>query len=260
MNSTTGKGFQPVLPSKSEIVCVRKRFKSIIRTWRTKKIKTVFGYLNALVYRACKVTGILKQVRRAVGERKGFHRIVGDIQAIALKGIDAFNITIEGIADQLFNFWNIKISETSLRLYRYELRDVFGLFWFESQPVSQNKNNPNARRPPALVDFDLVLACILLEALEDVLLKELHCALDEFPGNAAMNRFIYDALFRGITSYRRKEAIEDAAVISKGKQHIRVSEIDWNDSFLTQEGAIRWYGSTTINYIPNENGLFPIPL
>jgi hypothetical protein len=240
---TTNKGFEARLPNKQEIEIAQKHFKSIIRHWRTAKIKTVYAYVNALVYRVCRNSGVLQQARKAQGSRKGFHRIVGDIKALALKGCQKFNITIEGIVDQLSNFWGISISEASLRKYRYELRDVFGLFWFESNSFPKGqKGNRNNRRPPALEDFDLPLSCILLEALEDVLMGDRDCRIEEFPGFGAMSRFIYDALFRGISSYRRKAVLEDASVIYQGGVLIKASEIDWNDNALTYRGLVDWLG------------------
>lgn len=256
MYCNTAKGFAPTLPSKAEINMVRNRFKSVIRQWRLQKIKVVFAYVNALTYRACCVMGVLECVRRAQINKKGFHRIVGDIKAIALKGISRFNITIEGMVNQIAKLWDISVSEASLRKYRYELRDLFGLFHFESQPFRAGcRGDRNARRPPALTDFSLPLACILLEALEDILINERGCSIEDFPGNAAMCRFIYDALFRSVTSYRRKQVVEDAVVMSQGSYTLRVSEIDWNDCELTEKGEAAWLG--LIKPIPDENGRVP---
>jgi hypothetical protein len=258
MNTNTGIGFKPTLPSLSEINKLRNHFKSIIRNWRTQKLKVVFAYLNALTYRACRQSGALVRVRRARGDSKGFHKFVGDIKAIALKGIGKFNIAIESMVDQLANFWDVTISEASLRKYRYELRDVFGLFKFESFPLSYHlgrKGDVNNRRPPALEKFSLPKACILLEVLEDVLVKERDCELEDFPGCGAMGRFIYNALFKGVVSYRRKSHSPDAVVMIQGDRVVWASEFDWNDNQLTESGEIAWYGG--VRLIPNENGVLP---
>lgn len=258
MKTASGKGFQPTLPTKEQITAISYRFRSIISTWRTHKLKVVFAYLNALTYRACRQSGVLKRVRRAEGERKGFHRIVGSLKSLVSRGISGFNITIEGIANQLLNFWRLEISEASLRKYRYELRDVFDLFWFDSQPMPIGDiDNRNARRPPMLQNFDLPLACILLEALEDVLVRERGVEIEEFPGCAALCRFIYNKLFNRESSYRRKRVVEDVVVMSQGEEVVYASEMDWHEHQLTEEGARYWYGSDDVTLIPDDDGLIP---
>ena len=266
MNTRHNKGFQPKLPAKSQINMVRDRFKSIIETWRTKKIKIMYAYLNALTYRACKNMGVLKQVRRAQGNRKGFHKIVGDIKAIALNGIKKFNITIQGMVEQLEVFWGLTISEASLRKYRYELQDTFELFYFYSRPFPEgNKGDSTNRLPPALKDFDLVTACILLEVLEDVLVKNRECHLTDFPGNAAMCRLIYNALFQhmqyhnesgieedAVPCYRRNKCVDDPIVMIVEGDRVRASQMDWAAE-LTEEGATNW----GLTLIPDEYGVVP---
>lgn len=254
--NTPGVGFQPNngIPSYTKLAALKQLYTSIVSHWRIKKLKTVFAYLNALTYRACRIMGVIKQVRPALGEKKGYHRINGIHEAIA-KGIRKFNVTIEGIADQLFNFWGIKISEASLRAYRYELRDTFRLFHFESQPLPLGaKGDRNARRPPALERFNLPSACILLEVLEEALVNQKGCELEDFPGKAAMGRLIYNAIFKGILSYRRKRLAEDHAVFFQGDTVIHLSEMDWNVE-LNERCQALWLGQ--LHLIPDEAGLLP---
>jgi hypothetical protein len=249
------QGFQSRIPSKSQITAIRTHFTSLVRGWRTQKLKVVFAYLNALTYRACCSTGIVTKVRRAQGEAKGFHRVASNIRELALKGIGQFNVTIEGVADQIGAFWQIKISEASLRKYRYELRDTFKLFRFKSLPLPKGcKGDANARRPPALLGFNLPLACVLLEVLEEVLVGERGCELDDFPGKGAMGKLVYDALFRGIASYRRKEAQQDVVVMTTGESVVYASEVDWHGYSLNERGIVAWYGLTLI---PDDAGVLP---
>jgi hypothetical protein len=258
MKFSTSKGFQAKLPNKSDATLIKKRFKSIASRWRTSKLQVIYAYVNALIYRACRISGIIKQTKKARGSQKGFHKIIGDIRDVALKGIDKFNITIEGLVDQIANFWGLSISEASLRKYRYELRNSFELFQFESQPFPVGrKGDSNNRRPPALEGFDLVLSCIFLEALEEILVEERNCNIEDFPGCGAMSRVIYNALFKGIASYRRKNAVPDVAVIYHNGRSHTVSQIDWNDNKLTDRGLANWLG---ITLIPNEEGIVPEPL
>lgn len=255
--NTSGVGFQPIsqIPSQERVAELKARYESIVSKWRTKKLKTVFAYLNALTYRACRVMGAIKQVRSALGDKKGYHRVASDIREIIRKGIKKFNVTIEGVVDQLYNFWGIKISEASLRAYRYELRDVFGLFHFVSNPLPLGaKGDRNARRPPALERFNLPAACILLEVLEEALIRGRGCELDEFPGKATTGRLIYNAIFKGVSSYRRKRLTEDHAVFFQGDTIIHLSEMDWNVE-LNERCRALWLGQ--LHLIPDEAGLLP---
>lgn len=255
--STSGIGFQPItgIPTQQKAVALKAHYESIVSKWRTKKVQTVFAYLNALTYRACRVMGLIQKIRPAVGEKKGYHRIVGNVRDAVTQGIKKFNITIEGVVDQLRNFWGISISEASLRLYRYELRDTFGLFHFVSAPFSAGcKGDHNARRPPALEKFNLPSACILLEVLEETLVKHRGCELDDFPGKATMSRLIYNAIFEGIASYRRKRLAEDHVVFLQGDTVVRLSEMDWNVELNDRCKAL-WLGQ--LHLIPDEAGLLP---
>lgn len=197
--STTDRpsGFGFTLPSRERIQELQAEFFGIVGSWTRSQVLTTMGVLNAYLYRAAIDTGCLKKEDRR-------HRVTNRLKAIAQSGVECFNLTQQAICTYLKEHWpGASGGKTTIWRFRDILADTFGLFQYKRQ--SFRAGDKKRGTAPDIENFDLVRALILYEYLEGFYLERWQNQLEDLPKHrGAIARLLFNAIFEGLTRFRRK--------------------------------------------------------
>jgi hypothetical protein len=190
-------GFGSTLPTRSQMQDIGEEIYGVIAKWTKKQVLTTMGVLNAYLYRAAIDTLSLKKD----GNR---HKTTHRLKTIARQGVECFNITQQAICTYLKDHWvGAASGRTTMWKVRDMLADVFGIFSYQKQYF--HPSGTKRGTAPDIENFDMVKALILYEALEHFYCWRWHANLDDLPKHrGAIVRLLFNAVFQGVTRYRRK--------------------------------------------------------
>jgi hypothetical protein len=169
----------------------------IIGNWSKKQVLTTMGVLNAYLYRAAIDTLSLKK-------EGNHHRVTNRLKSIAQHGVECFNLTQQALSTYLKKYWSgAAAGKTTLWKMRDMLADVFGIFHYQKQRFRPGEKKRGTA--PDIESFDLVRALILYEYLEEFYCWRWHAELEDLPKHrGAIVRLLFNAVFQGVTQFRRK--------------------------------------------------------